>query len=137
MKDNYITEISLEDFLKLNLTGFVREWQDFDNYRQLVWKQYDLNKVVEDNFKYMEQIGEKGNIVVAIHKNADKAKMGSYDTDFYYYDKWLNRHGASTYQVGFGISKLYKGTDKWYIKEDYFEVPYAETEKIYLIHKKS
>jgi hypothetical protein len=137
MKNNYITEISFDDFIKLNLTGYRREWQDYGEFKQLVWKQYDLNKVVAENFKYMEEHNEKGGIVVAIHKNWNKAGQNSFDSDFYYYDKWLNKSGASTYQVGCGINKLYKGTDKWHIKDGYFDIPYSETEKIYLIHKKS
>ena len=139
MKNNYITEISFEDFSKLNLKGYKREWKEYQNYRKLVWVEYDLTKEVQENFDYSKKIGEDGNVVVAIHKNWEKAKTGAYDieSDFYYYDKWLNHLGASTYQLGGGISKLYKGTNKWYIKEDYFEIPYDETEKIYLIHKKS
>lgn len=137
MKNNYVTEISFDDFIKLNLIGYRREWQDCGEFKQLVWKLYDLNRVVAENFKYMEECNEKGNIAVAIHKNWNKAAQNSFDSDFYYYDKWLNHLGASTYQVGCGIKKLYKGADKWYIKEGYFVIPYDETEKIYLIHKKS
>ena len=81
MKNNYITEISLDDFLKLGLKGYRREWFN----QVLVWQEYDLNKVVQDNFKYLETEkwlpGE--NIVVAIHKNWNKATQNSFDSDFY------------------------------------------------------
>lgn len=140
--DNIITEISLDDFLKLNLVGYFREWQDFKDeegkeYRKLVWSKRDINKQVLKNMDWEEN--KKKTVVVAIHKNWQKAEKGEYDfdNDFYYYDKWLNKLGASTYLLAADVTKVYKGTNKWFIYDDYFDVPYDETEAIYFIFKKS
>lgn len=133
MAKNYVTEISYEDFIKLNLVGYMREWvkNPDNNYKNLVWVKKDLNKFVYE----AKQDGCK-TMVIAIHKHYEKAakEMMSWDSDFYYYDKWLNHLGAATYIIGNDISKLYKGPKKWYIKEDYFEIPYDETQNIYFIH---
>lgn len=138
--DNTITEITLDDFLKLNLVGYERRWKDFvdeegKEYRKLVWNEINLNDEVLENMNWEDN--EEKTVVVAIHKNWEKAKLQNhYDFfDFYYYDKWLNKLGASTFILGADIKKLYKGSSKWYIKEDYFEIPYKETEKIYFIKK--
>lgn len=139
MKNNTITEISLDDFLKLNLKGFKREWVE-DNktgYKSLKWVEKDINKEVLEHFD--DEWNKEQTVVVAIHKNWEKAKLENhYDYfDFYYYDKWLNKSGARTYQIGGNIKKLYKGAKKWYINEDYFDIPYNETQAIYFIFKKS
>ena len=139
MKNNTITEISLDDFLKLDLKGFKREWvvDNETGYKSLKWVEKDINKEVLENMNDAEW-NKHQTVVVAIHKNWEKAKTGDYDfeSDFYYYDKWLNKSGAATYIIGGDIEKLYKGAKKWYIVEDYFDIPYDETESIYFIYKK-
>lgn len=136
MKKNYITEISLKDFLKLNLVGYVHERQELpDGTHQLVWKEHNLNEEVLKNMNWEEN--KNKTVVVAVHKNWEKAKqeITSWDDDFFYLDKWLCRFsGATTYIIGADISKLYKGKNKWYIVEDYFDIPYDQTETIYFIH---
>ena len=137
MKNNTITEISLDDFLKLNLVGYKREWVNCGEYKKLEWVEHNLNDLVLDAMNDTDW-NKRQTVVVAIHKNWIKAKTGEYDyeSDFYYYDKWLNKSGAATYIIGADIEKLYKGAKKWYITEDYFDIPYAETEAIYFISKK-
>lgn len=133
-KKSYI-EISLEEFKKLHLIGYKRQWIKDGEYKKLCWILVNLNNEIEENIRYFKYEVKTGckSVVVAIHKNIEHIKDYMNYDDFYYYDKWLNRSGASTYQLGCDIEKLYTTKNKWYIIEDYFDIPREETEAIYFI----
>lgn len=130
-KDLFITEISEEDFRKLDLVAYRRVSHDFMN-----WTETRLNDVLDKNIAYcLEQAYEsdfeslKCPVTVAIHK------ANSADADDYYLDKFMNRFtGAQTYQIGFGIKHLYSTRDYYEDKEDYWRVLKRETKAIYRVH---
>lgn len=136
MEKKYVTEISLEDFKKLNLVGYKRVWKDLENYRILVWEKHNINDIIDKEMNSWEKgVLEPNTCVIAIHSGYDEYKDDNKKIgENFYYDKWLNRSGARTYQIGFGISKMYNSKSKWYCCEDYFDIKKDETERIYFIH---
>lgn len=139
--DKFITEISEEDFLKLNLKGYQQVWEERINEnglcsRVLVWNEVDLNQLLRENIEYWINQGYESDyidlqypVTVAIHKGNEPMP-----TDFYL-DKFMNRFtGATTYQIGMGIKHLYSTRDYFEAKEDYWRVAKKETKAIYRIH---
>ena len=81
---HFITEISEEDFRKLNLKGYEQTYIDIHSHdehsecvsQKLGWKEVDLNTVLDENIAYwMEQGYEKDfedlkfPVTIAIHTN--------------------------------------------------------------------
>lgn len=137
-KNQFITEISEEDFRKLDLKGFrnVRKYDEHKNAYHFEWESVSLNDVLDQNIKFLLMGGwesdlEKLNcpVTVAIHV------CNGPDPDDYYLDKFMNRFsGARTYQFGLGIKHLYSTRDYFEDKEDYWRVLKRETKAIYRIH---
>ena len=140
-----LIDITLDKFKKLNLIGYKRERIKIsDNTHRLGWKKVKLNDEL-NNYEL-----EKGKfLIIAIHNDSNKALeyekiwnkkfkektiiVDGLPCDFYYFDKWLNHFGATTYLIGV-TEKLYTNNPKkWYIRDDYFDIYKNETEIIYRI----
>lgn len=149
----YTTEISESNFRKLNLIGYKREWITLeDGTKRLGWKKVILNDEIDDVKKDWDEYfkGSPRTIVIAIHNDWELAEeyekiwnesdpkdirtRANLPDGFYYWDKFLNKLGATTYQLGCGISKLYSRETKWYITEDYFDINKKETQDVFFIH---
>ena len=157
---NYITEISEKDFKKLNLYGFDRKMVDrADGSKSLKFIKKSLNEVIDENKDFCKE-NKWNTIAIAVHieptedeiieqmkdDNLPTIRLAKNDeekyeearslvlNDYSYYDKWLNRMGASTYLVGCGIKHLYSTRDYFEIKDDYWKVKKRETEAIYIVH---
>ena len=155
MINNFVTEISETDFRKLNLIGFKRERIDHENWCSMEFIEKKINDVLDEQKQYCKEQGWT-TIVIALHVKPSEEKIqeaikanypvvehseNKYSaarsvvlTDYSYYDKWLNKTGATTYQIGCGIEHLYSTRDYWCIKDDYWQVKKKETEAVYLIH---
>ena len=139
--NKFITEISEEDFRKLNLKGYQQVWEESVNEnglysRILVWHEVYLNQLLDENIAYWTNLATEEAqedlsypVTVAIH-----VANGPMPTDFYL-DKFMNRFtGATTYQIGMGIAHIYSTRDYFEAKEDYWRVWKRETKAIYRIH---
>lgn len=160
MGNKFITEISLEDFLKLNLIGYRNGRVDVDEHSyRMEMLPLELNKEILDNVEFCKENGWN-TIVVAIHNEPTKEDIEAEkrtftldkktherrnlnDEEAYkfalldcsYLDKFMNRFsGHQTFQIGCGIDHLYSNRDYWYAAEDYWRVKKKETKSIYLIH---
>ena len=97
----YITEISEEDFRKLNLFAYKHTQNGFEKV--------DLNKELDENIKYLLEQGYESDledlkcpVTIAIHKENHENPRD------YYLDKWMNCFSCpGTYEIGFGIRHLY------------------------------
>ena len=54
MKNNFVTEISEEDFRKLNVKAYIHEWKQVDDYHMLYWKEVKLNDLMDESDKIAE-----------------------------------------------------------------------------------
>lgn len=156
----YITEISLEDFKKLNLIGYQNTRVDTgENSYRMEMLPVELNKKIDENLQFCKDEGYT-TIVVAIHtdpteeditnemknfvldtKTGEKRnlteeeafKLALYDAS--YLDKFMNRFtGHQTFQIGCGIKHLYSTRDYYECHGDYWKVKKNETKAIYMIH---
>lgn len=153
--NTFVTEISEKDFRKLKLKGYFRQRIDVDEKsHRLGWVEHDINEKIDEEKKEWNKWfkNEAKCIVVAIHKDQKLAleyekiwKKSLEKRDFmvrrdlpdgfYYWDKYLNHSGASTYQIGCGIDHLYSTRDYWEARGgDYWQVKKNETEAIYIVH---
>lgn len=156
--NKFITEISLEDFKRLNLVGYrnTRVEVDEKSYRMEMLP-LNLNDLVEENLEFCKE-NNYHTIAVAIHTDPaeeDIVRNMNYYTfdqngrrqynreeayklalfDCSYLDKFMNRFsGHQTFQIGCGIEHIYINRDWYYIKDDYWQVRKKETKAIYLIH---
>lgn len=110
-KELFITEISLEDFLKLNLVAYEhrthfykaekeieykdtgewvtdshgnKHWVSYsDCFSRIMWDEVELNKKVLENIEFSKEQGWDGPICVAIHEEAklDENDFRRIDTD--------------------------------------------------------
>lgn len=141
-KDNkFITEISEEDFRKLNLKGYKREYdrpvnEKTRNISSFVWKEVDLNEELDENIKFWIDNGYESDyedlqqpVTIAIHiENGPNPKN-------YYFDKFMNRYsGSKTYELAMGLKHIYSTRDYFEAKKDYWRVLKRETKAIYRIH---
>lgn len=143
--NTFITEISEEDFRKLGLKGYEQVWEkkfDTENdgscsvTHHLVWKEVDLNKVLDENIAYWQDQGFQKDfedlkypVTIAIH-----TKNGPNPTD-YYFDKFMNRYsGPKTYALAMGLKHIYSTRDYFEARDDYWRVLKRETKAIYRIH---
>ena len=138
----FITEISEEDFKKLNLIGYDNERiENPDGSYSFEFIKKNLNYRLEEYKKYLAELILKDKldlpwiITVCIHtepteedivyqqKTFKKIEDGStyaYDEayhlalyDYSYYDKWMDKAGHTTYEFGVGLDHLYSTRDKW------------------------
>ena len=136
----FITEISEEDFRKLNLVAYAKAREDsVDEYgrkvTRLVWKECSMNKVLDTEIDYAKGVGcvedlerLKTPITIAIHK-----ENGPEPKD-YYLDKYMAVLGPATYLVATNIKHLYSTRDYFEDREDYWRVLKRETKAIYRVH---
>lgn len=156
----YITDISLEDFKKLNLIGYQNTRVDTgENSYRMEMLPVELNKKIDENLDFCKEEGYT-TIVVAIHTDpteediANEMKSFTLDEktggrrnltreeaykyalyDASYLDKFMNRFtGHQTFQIGCGIKHLYSTRDYYECHDDYWKVKKNETKAIYMIH---
>lgn len=126
-KSNLITEISLEDFLKLNLTGYEHRkhfynkdgveitaeetgeividtkgkthWFSYtDVYSKLIWDKINLNEVVKENIEWSEQEGFKNRcICVAIHTEPTEEEINEIMNRFNYIKSYKEKSELKKY----------------------------------------
>lgn len=158
MRNTFVTEISEEDFRKLNLIGYRNAKVECeDNSYKFVMKPISLNKLLDKELKEAnEPINE---IVFAIHieptEEFIKESMKLFTSDgnggcrnytyeeakeyalyeFSYLDKFMNRFtGMQTFQYGVNLGHIYTNRDYFYSKEDYWRVRKADTKAVYIVH---
>ena len=139
--DVFITEISEEDFVRLNLIAYEQVWETVEDKKssactKLVWREVKLNEVLYRNVEYWFNSGYekdyedlKQPVTIAIH-----VQNGPNPKD-YYFDKFLNRYsGFKTYEIAMGLKHVYSTRDYFESKEDYWRVLKRETKAIYRVH---
>lgn len=155
----FITEISEEDFKKLNLIGYDNERLELDNGSYTFeFIKKNLNDRLEEHKKYLAELilKDKMNLpwimTVCIHTEPteesvidelNSGRTSVYDEayksclyEYSYLDKWMDRAGHTTYEFGVGLDHLYSTRDKWQAQGwvDYFEVRKKDTKAAYIIH---
>ena len=131
MKDILITEISEEDFRKLDIEVFCHE-RTGGSARM---EKYKINDILDHNINYIlnsgleEELEElQTPVTIDIHKE-NTGEFGGY------LDKFMNRFsGMQTFQMGWGIKHLYSTRDYFECREDYWRVAKKETAVVYRIH---
>lgn len=127
MVKKLITEISEEDFRKLNL--IVKRNERVSQTFEYVDK--SLNEILDEEIAAIIRDGYESEmdwlelpVTIAIHEDGG-----------YYLDKFMNRFtGAQTYQLGFGIKHLYSTRDYYECRDDdYWRVRKDETKVIYRV----
>lgn len=148
-----ITEISEEDFRKLDVKVYVTE--RVGNKIELVKK--DLNDILDKEIKYCLESGYESDlkdlkipVTIAIHEEPEPSDyerahklfplMSGEEIEkfvrreFTYLDKFMNRFGGSqTFQIGWGIEHLYSKRDYYEAHGDYWRVSKKETYVIYRV----
>lgn len=131
MVKKIITEISEEDFRKLDLKVMRNEREEVDERtHRFVMKEVSLNEIIDRQIRATIENGYESDLrdlqiplTIAIH-----------EPDGYYLDKYMNRFtGSQTYQIGWGIAHLYSTRDYYEAHEDYWRVRKDETKVIYRI----
>ena len=122
-KCNLITEISLEDFLKLNLVGYEHKkhfykqdgteieykdtgewvkdsqgnphWITFEGiYSRIVWDKVSLNNIVRENIEFSDKEGFKNRcICVAIHTEPSEEEIGEMMKKFNFAKSYRENNG--------------------------------------------
>lgn len=144
MVKHLITEITEEDFRKLNLKGKVyRRIRLHDGTHVNKWKEVDLNERLTENIEYLIEQGYESDqedlnipFTIAIHEENDRSleELDNKTFFFGYWDKFMNRFdGPATYEIGIGIKHLYSTRDYYECKEDYWRVRKDQTKVIYRI----
>lgn len=159
-KSSLITEISLDDFLALGLTGRrhrknhyntktgeklpegapLGEWVT-DSRGDKHWVTFnDVCAVIDweqvslgSLVKEAVEFAKEDNLPGYICVAIHKKENNDNPFSDAYLDKWLTREGPQTYLIGVGISHLYVGKHKFYTKGDYFEFSKRETACVYMI----
>ena len=157
MNNNFITEISEEDFRKLDLIGLKNTRVELgDGTHTFRFLEVKLNTILDDAVAD----GAK-EVVIAIHEMPDnldceveeelekyfgafkmfpeemqkEAALHSVIGKHAYYDKWLNHSGASTYIYNYDVGHIYSTRDYFEAHEgDYFRAKKKETKAVYVIH---
>ena len=158
-----ITEISWEDFQKLDLKGFRhrryfykgseekkinpndigefvtdsnggKHWVQFaDVFTKVDWERINLNDIVKENIELSKKERWTGAICLALHKEED-CEIDDYYFENSYLDKWLTREGNQSYLIRCDVEHLYSRRNYFYTKDDYFDIPKNETRAVYLIY---
>ena len=154
-----ITEISEEDFRKLNLK--VRRNERVvvsENVHKFEMVEKSLNEILDNEIKYCLESGYESDlknlkipVTIAIHEEPTeedyKEFINTYKGlltpdearnlcrhEWTYLDKFMNCFtGAQTFQIGWGISHLYSTRDYYESHEDYWRVSKKETKVIYRV----
>lgn len=145
-----ITEISENDFRKLNLTVWKKEWVteacDSPNggytVKKLQWKEYKINDLLDNEIKITLQRGYESDryelsqpVTIAIHENNDNKRDREHIYGGGYYDKYMNQYsGETTYYILWGIKHLYSTRDYYEAHDDYCKIKKKETRVIYRVH---
>ena len=130
MVKHLITEISEEDFRKLDLKVKVHRRTSHERNSSIEWIEQSLNDVLQENIDTCLKAGYEEDhanltlpVTIAIHEDGG-----------YYLDKFMNRFtGAQTYQLAMGIGKLYSTRDYYEMRGDYWRVRKDETKVIYRV----
>ena len=116
-KEIYITEISEEDFRKLNLSGYKCREDIFSNVKKPIY--YELNKVLDEYIKFVKATSNKDNqealkrpVTICVFKD-------------------------ETFSAIWGIRHLYSTRDYFVSEEDFFKAKKKEIKSLYRIHLKS
>ena len=153
-----ITEISEEDFRKLDLKGYRscrKETENKNVYYAL--EEVSLNDILDDNLNYILESGYEYEledltkpVTIAIHEPyTEEDLLEAHETfprlteeeckdlclkTHCYMDKYMNRFtGPESFEIGFGIDHLYSTRDFYESREDYWRVSKRETKVIYRI----
>lgn len=151
-----ITEISEEDFRKLNLVGYTRKMDR--TLHKMVTTEVNLNDVLDREIQYLLETGTSESfknlalpVTIAIHEpypqsfynkmraampnNTDEEVKDYCESVYMYFDKIMDRiTGPVTYEVGIGIKHLYSTRDYYECHEDYWRVSKKDTKVIYRIN---
>ncbi len=130
MVKKIITEISEEDFRKLDLKVKVHRRLIDERNSNIEWFEESLNDVLQENIDACLKAGYEEDyanlrlpVTIAIHEDGG-----------YYLDKFMNRFtGAQTFQFAMGIEKLYSTRDYYEMHGDYWKVRKDETKVIYRV----
>ena len=137
-KEKFITEISEEDFRKLNLKVMRNERvvlsENIPGHPvcQFMMVEKSINEILDEQItdilkaEYESDLMDlKTPVTIAIANDGD-----------FYCDKYMNMYsGAQTYQIGWGIKHIYSTRDYFQTKnDDYWCVPKRQTKAIYRIH---
>ena len=138
---HFITEISEEDFRKLNLKGYEYVWQEEDENKPIkarrgVWKEVDLNTVLDETIEFWMESGYERDfedlkfpVTIAIHTNNGPSPTN------YYFDMYMNKlSGPKTYEIAMGLRHIYSTRDYFESKDDYWRVLKRETKAIYRVY---
>lgn len=145
-----ITEISENDFRKLNLSVWKKEWvtKGYDDpvgghtSRTLKWVKYSVNDLLDKEIEITLNSGYPSDqyelslpVTIAIHENNDNKEDREHPYGGGYYDKFMNQYlGETTYYILWGIEHLYSNRDYYYVKNDYCRIRKKETRVIYRVH---
>lgn len=141
-QDLFITEISEEDFRKLNLVAYVVEKIDEKeengrNYFKYEWAEVKMNDVLDEFIDFCLKNGDETDLedlktpyTIFIHKENGKNPKDCYT------DKYLARLGLTTYLKAPGVKHLYSTRDyfKCYGDNCGEDVRKKSTKSIYRIH---
>lgn len=158
MIKHLITEISEEDFRKLNLAVYRQEKEkNMDGSICFVMKEYNINDILSKEIAMTLNSGYESDlrdlkmpVTIAIHEEPteedflrvkkehpwllEKASKNAVLYEYSYLDKFMNQFtGAQTFQIGWGIKHLYSTRDYYEAHEDYWRVRKNETKAIYRI----
>ena len=138
-----ITEISEQDFRKINLKLWKKTWITTQSGKKLGWVEISANSELDSTIQYLLDQGYETDaqnlklpITLCIHVNNYNKEDRE---DYYgggYFDKYLNMYTSeSTYYMWVGIKHLYSNRDYYFDKEDPIcRVRKKETFVIYRIH---
>lgn len=157
MVKKIITEISEEDFRKLDLRVYAFEKVKTENGWKPHMAEIPINAILDGELEYILSSGYESDyeslltpVTIAIHEPPSEkdyeevrsAFKGMTDEECHeycvracsYLDKFMNNFtGPRTFQIGFGIRHLYSTRDYYEAHEDYWRVSKRETKVIYRI----
>lgn len=154
MKKGFVTEISLEDFKRLNLIGYKNTRVDIDEHsHRNDMLPYKLNEEIDKELEFCKKEGYT-TIVVAIHNEPTEDQI-QHEMELYntYHGEMrkntkeeafslalfsasyiLRFTGFQTYSLSCGVEHVYSNRDYWYDRNGEWQVKKKETKAIYLIH---
>ena len=158
MVKRIITEISEEDFRKLDLKGYKTERVEHENGHRYEMVECSLNDVLDEQIQYCLESGCEVDfndlqipVTFAIHEpptekdyekvaktfkglNEEERRDFCLRTCSYLY-KYINQFtGPRSFQIGCGIKHLYSTRDYYEAHDDYWRVRKDETKVIYRVH---
>lgn len=142
MVKQLITDISEEDFRRLNLVAYAYQKVTYSNSWRYEYVPVSLNDILDESIKDILENGWEDNktflsepVTIAIHECNDKIEAGECKVISGYMDKFINSYsGLRTFQIGFGIKHLYSTRDYYECHDDYWRVRKVETKVIYRVY---